>query len=95
MDSEAMHRAGGVIGAGWGAAEVMGATWGMVDVDEAGNEEATKGRAVGLPAALGPVAVEARSDRSGWWLHCQPLSGAWSDRQHWGRMGTLGGSGHW
>jgi hypothetical protein len=70
MDAEAMHSVGGVIGAGWGAAEVVGAVWGMVEVSEVGNEEAMKS-------------------------HCQPLSGARSDRHRRGRTGTLGGSGNW
>jgi hypothetical protein len=42
---------GGVVGIAWGTTEGVGTAWGVVEVDEADDEEAAKGRVVGPPGA--------------------------------------------
>jgi hypothetical protein len=51
-DARAVRGAGVVVVVVWGAVEVTGAARGTVEVDEAHDEEATKGRAVGPCGAV-------------------------------------------
>jgi hypothetical protein len=46
VDAEVVRGAGGVVGAPWGATEVLGATRGRAKVGKAGDEGAAKGLAV-------------------------------------------------
>jgi hypothetical protein len=46
MDAGATRGTGGVVGAAWGATEVVGAPQGVAKDGEAGDAGATKGRAV-------------------------------------------------
>jgi hypothetical protein len=52
VDIGAARGMGGVMGVTWGALEVVGIARGAAEVDEARDEEATKGQAVGLLASI-------------------------------------------
>jgi hypothetical protein len=52
MDTKAMGGVGGVVDATWGTTEGVGTAWGTLKVDEAHDEGAANGQAVGPPGVV-------------------------------------------